>query len=95
MAEKENTLDLEALRKQIDRADQMLLTSFVTRMRICAQIAAYKKENGIPVYDPEREKEKLDEIRKISPNDMEDSCVMLYNKIMEISKDFQEKIISE
>ena len=95
MAEKENTLDLEALRKQIDRADQMLLTSFVTRMRICSQIAAYKKENGIAIYDPDREKEKLDEIRRISPNDMEDSCVMLYNKIMEISKDFQEKIISE
>ena len=95
MAEKENTLDLETLRKQIDRADQMLLTSFVTRMRICSQIAAYKKENGIAIYDPEREKEKLDEIRRISPNDMEDSCVMLYNKIMEISKDFQEKIISE
>ena len=95
MAETENTLDLEALRKQIDRADQMLLTSFVTRMRICSQIAKYKKENGIEIYDPEREKEKLDEIRRISPNDMEDSCVMLYNKIMEISKDFQEKIISE
>ena len=95
MAETDNTLDLEALRKQIDRADQMLLTSFVTRMRICSQIAKYKKENGIEIYDPEREKEKLDEIRRISPNDMEDSCVMLYNKIMEISKDFQEKIISE
>lgn len=95
MADKENTLDLKQLRMQIDRADQMLLTSFVTRMRIVKQVAEYKKKNGMAVLDPKREKEKLEEIRRISPDDMEDSCVMLYNKIMEISRDFQEKLISE
>lgn len=95
MADKDNTLDLKQLRMQIDRADQMLLTSFVTRMRIVKQVAEYKKKNGMAVLDPEREKEKLEEIRRISPDDMEDSCVMLYNKIMEISRDFQEKLISE
>lgn len=95
MAEKENELDLKVLRGQIDRADQMLLTSFVTRMRICKQVGEYKKKNGLPVFDAEREKEKIEEIRKISPDDMEESCVMLYNKIMELSRELQEKIISE
>lgn len=95
MAENDISRDLGELRNKIDRADQMLLTSFVTRMRIVKEVAEYKKKNGIAVFDPEREKEKLDEIRRISPDDMEESCVMLYNKIMEISKDFQEKIISE
>ena len=55
----------------------------------------FKKQNDMAVYDPEREKEKLEEIRRISPNDMEDSCVMLYNKVMELSRELQEKIISE
>ena len=95
MVGKESAADLKTLRSQIDRADQMLLTSFVTRMRICSQVAKYKKENCIAVYDEQREKEKLEEIRKISPNDMEDYCVMLYNKIMELSRELQEKIISE
>lgn len=95
MADNDTSRDLGELRNKIDRADQMLLTSFVTRMRIVKEVAEYKKKNGMAVFDPEREKEKLDEIRRISPDDMEDSCVMLYNKIMEISKDFQEKIISE
>ena len=86
---------LEELRKKIDRTDQMLLTSFVTRMRISSDIAAYKKAEGIPVYDEKREQEKLDEIKRIAPSDMEDSCVMLYNKIMELSREFQQKIIDE
>ena len=92
---KERDLDLSDLRKQIDSADQMLLTSFVTRMRICAKVAEYKKKNGLPVLDEEREKEKIEEIRRIAPDDMEDSCVMLYNKIMELSRELQEKIIAD
>lgn len=92
---KNREMSLEDLRKQIDRTDQMLLTSFVTRMRISADIADYKKRNGIAVMDAAREQEKLDEIRKLAPSDMEDYCVMLYNKIMELSKDFQQQIIDK
>ena len=92
---KNREMTLEELRKQIDRTDQMLLTSFVTRMRISANIAEYKKANGLQVLDEVREKEKLEEIRKLSPSDMEESCVMLYNKIMELSREFQQSIIEE
>ena len=88
---KENSLSLDELRKQIDRTDQMLLTSFVTRMRICADIGKYKKKNGLPVFDEAREREKIEEIRKLAPDDMEESCVMLYNKIMELSRELQQK----
>ena len=92
---KDRDLSLDELRKQIDRTDQMLLTSFVTRMRISANIAEYKKKNGLQVMDAAREQEKLDEIRKLAPSDMEDYCVMLYNKVMELSREFQQKIIDE
>lgn len=95
MESRESEKTIEQLRSEIDRADQMLLTSFVTRMRICGKIGEYKKKNGLAVCDPEREKNKLDEIRRISPDDMEDSCVMLYNKIMELSRELQQKIIDE
>lgn len=95
MEQRESTLDLVELRDEIDKADQIILSSFITRMRTVKKIAEYKKENGMAVLDPEREKEKIEEIRRISPDDMEDSCVMLYNKIMEISRDLQTKEISE
>lgn len=93
MKGKHNELDLQELRKKIDSEDEALVAAFVARMRVCADIAQYKKEKGIPVLDKSREQEKLDKIRKMAPNDMEDSCVMLYNKVMELSRKFQQKII--
>ncbi len=95
METEKRELSLEELREQIDEADRTLLSAFVTRMRVSGDIAEYKKRNGIAVLDAAREKEKLDEIRKLSPNDMEESCVMLYNKIMELSRELQQKILDE
>lgn len=42
---------LDELRAEIDRADRDLSAAFVRRMEIAAQIAAYKRENGLPVLD--------------------------------------------
>ena len=88
-------MDISKLRSQIDRADDMLLTSFATRMRLTASIAEEKKKNGIPVEDPEREKEKLGMISKAAPSDIEEECVKLYNTILEISKEYQSKLIDK
>ena len=89
----EKEIDIEKLRADIDRADAMLLMSFATRMNVARSIAEYKEKNGLPVLDAEREKEKLDEIRRQAPKDIEEECVLLYNKIMEISRDYQQKLI--
>ena len=45
----------DELRAGIDRADQELSAAFVRRMEIAARIAAYKRENGLPVLDQRRE----------------------------------------
>ncbi len=95
MENSDREVSLQELRSRIDKADQMLLTAFATRMRISADIAEYKIRNGLPVLDASREQEKLEEIRKLAPDDMEDSCVMLYNKIMELSRELQQKIIDK
>ena len=46
---------LDELRAEIDRADQELSAAFARRMEIAARIAAYKRENGLPVLDQRRE----------------------------------------
>ena len=46
---------LDELRAEIDRADRDLSAALVRRMEIAAQIAAYKRENGLPVLDQRRE----------------------------------------
>ena len=48
-------MDLADFRNQIDEIDQELMALFRRRMETVEQIAAYKEQHGLPVYDPQRE----------------------------------------
>ena len=49
---------LESLRCEIDAADKDLLDAFIRRMEVSSKIAECKKEGGIGVADPGRERRK-------------------------------------
>ena len=51
---------------------------FAQRMNTAAGIAAYKKEHGLPVLDPVREREKLLDVAAQAPEDMRDYTASLY-----------------
>ena len=52
-------MELKDYRLQLDRIDNQLLSLFVERMNISAEIAVWKQKNNLPVLDARREKEKL------------------------------------
>ncbi len=52
-------MELENWRKEIDAIDASMAELFGKRMAIAEKIGAYKKENRLPIHDPEREKEVL------------------------------------
>ena len=52
-------MDLQDYRKQIDKVDDEILRLFTERMRICGEIAGYKMQNNLPVFDAARERNKL------------------------------------
>ena len=52
-------MNLEQSRKTIDEIDSQLTKLFAERMSCAAEIAAYKKENNLPVLDAGRERQKL------------------------------------
>ena len=53
-------MDLTELRGQIDAIDDELVRLFRARMDIAAQVADYKKERGLPIFDGAREQEVLE-----------------------------------
>ena len=61
-------------------------------MRTVEGIAQFKKDNELPVLDAMREKEKIDKITDLVSDDMASYTRLLYNTIMEMSKDHQRKI---
>ena len=52
-------MELKDYRREMDRIDRELTALFVRRMRLAEEIAAWKRENAVPVLDAAREREKL------------------------------------
>ena len=59
-------LDLQEIRKKLDAIDKDLVALFEERMKLCADVASFKIETGKPVYDGEREKQKLEAVRQLA-----------------------------
>jgi chorismate mutase len=55
---------LKTKRKVLDLIDQKLLTLLNQRLRIALEIGKIKKEMGKKIYDPVREKEILDRLKR-------------------------------
>ena len=88
--------ELENLREKIDTIDKEMIALFEKRMDIVADIAAYKIKNNLPVLNQNREDIVVSKVKSTVKNkDYADSAADLIKNIMEISKKFQQKIISK
>lgn len=88
--------ELENLREKIDTIDKEMIALFEKRMDIVADIAAYKIKNNLPVLNQNREDIIVSKVKSTVKNkDYADSAADLIKDIMEISKKFQQKLISE
>ena len=84
---------LEESRAQIDRIDRELTRLIKERMQTAGDIAAYKKEHGLPVLDASRERSKLRQIAGMTDEPYRDDILQLYGVILELSKSFQSRIL--
>jgi chorismate mutase len=55
---------IQSLRKRIDEIDEQILRLLNERVESCKAIGLIKKEHGIPIRDPSREKEIYKHIRE-------------------------------
>lgn len=85
-------MTMEDYRKKIDAIDEEIIKKLDERMRTAEEIARYKQENQLPVLDALREREKIEKITDLAADDMASYTRILYNTIMEMSKDHQRKI---
>ena len=86
-------MNLEQSRKTIDEIDSQLTKLFAERMSCAAEIAAYKKENNLPVLDAGRERQKLAAISELVPDELENSARCLYSLIFSLSRAYQHRLL--
>ena len=88
--------ELENLRERIDTIDKELIALFEERMNVVNDIAEYKIKNNLPILNQNREDIVISKVKAIvKNNDYTDSPIDFIKDIMEISKKFQQKLISE
>ena len=87
---------MEELRNQINIIDKRMQNLFLERMQIVKQVALHKKENNLPIFDEIREKIIIKEnVYRIDNLELIDLYMAFYKKTIEVSKQYQERIIGK
>ena len=83
---------LNDLRGEMDRIDGELVRLLCERMETAAKIAEYKRGAGKPVYDPVREREKLNAVAALAGEEFGGAARRVWEVLMEVSKDWQNRL---
>ena len=84
-------MDLNEIRKEINRVDDQLVKLFVERMELASQVAAYKREHKMPIFVPAREREILKKVAEQAGPEFGSYTRLLYATIMDLSRAHQAK----
>ncbi|MBU3957771.1 MAG: chorismate mutase [Nanoarchaeota archaeon] len=57
---------IEQLRAEIDKLNKEIVELLAKRMEVAGGIAEYKRQRGLPVHAPEREKRVIENVKNIA-----------------------------
>lgn len=86
----EKELDLQKIREQLDQVDSQLVELFEQRMKLCGDVAEYKRKSKKPIFAPEREKQKRFAVRSLAKTPFNEIAVdEMFAQLMTISRRYQ------
>lgn len=94
MGTKDKMSDIDFLRDKIDKIDDEMLRLNAKRISVSEDIAEYKKNLGLPIYDAKREEDKLRRISEKTSLDMLDANINLYKLLADESQKRQKEVMS-
>ena len=86
---------LDDLRDDINRIDEVLVRLLNERGRVACEIGRLKKELGIDVYQPDREKEVLAHVRGIAVEGPmgSDAIARLFERIIDEARRLERRVV--
>ena len=86
--------NLNEIREKINEVDEALIKSFKLRMALVKEVALYKKENNMPIFDSKREEELIKKnISLLNDKELEEYYLNFFNSLLSESKKYQKKVI--
>ena len=87
-------MDMKDFRAQIDEIDSGLIDLITRRFAVVRDIAAYKAKNNVPIYDPARERQKLNDLANSVGEELAPAMDALFSLIFDLSRSEQHRIFS-
>jgi chorismate mutase len=88
-------MSIDDIRKRIDLMDDVLLRIFNERARLALEIGHIKKDLGLPVYDPSREKRIFARMKEDNPGPLDDGAIVrMFERVVDESRRL-ERIMSK
>ena len=83
-------MSIDDWRRRIDEIDQKLVTLLNERARCALEIGREKHLKGLPVYQPEREREILANVGRANPGPLDDTAVRrLFERIIDEARSLE------
>jgi chorismate mutase len=87
-------MDIADWRKQIDELDRKLVEMLNQRARAAQEIGRLKRDTQIPIYEPEREKTILENVRKANKGPLPDlELQQIFERVIDIMRRLQKEKI--
>src|SRR5262245_12982293 len=89
------SMTLDELRRNIDRVDEVLVRLLNERARCVCENGRLKKEQGIEIYQPTREKDVLDHVRAIATEGPlgPDAIARLFERVIDEARRLERRVI--
>ncbi len=84
-------LDLTQIRGKINKIDDEIADLFQQRMMLANDVAQYKRENDMAVYDRRRERDIINRISLQVNDDLSSYAKILYSTLFQLSRSYQFK----
>ncbi len=88
---------LDDLRDDINRVDEVLVRLLNERARCACEIGMLKKQLGVEVYQPEREKQVIEHVRGIACEGPlgPDAIARLFERIIDEARSLERRVVHE
>src|SRR5713101_5736150 len=88
-------MDISDWRKKIDELDRRLVELLSQRAHAAHEIGKLKRTAGMPIYEPDRERNVVSNVRSINPGPLPDRDLQrIYERIMDVMRGIQQQEIA-
>ncbi len=83
-------MDIADWRRKIDEIDRELVDLISRRARAAHEIGKLKRSAGLPIYEPDRERDVLNHVVGLNPGPLVDGDLRrIYERIMDVMRQIQ------